>query len=145
VRTSAVTTRTTLLLARFRFHLNLPCRDGIRQLVAEDAQLLAFRGSPTAPDWLTDTDTAALLTAIPDANVPADQARHLTNRVLGQLPAVLPELQHRADLHAARLHDSHRRVRTGAGMARRGLKVTAQEPVDVLGVYLYLPLHGGVA
>ena len=27
----------------------------------------------------------------------------------------------------------------GAGAARRGLKVTAQHPVDVLGVYVYLP------
>lgn len=145
VRTAAVPARTTLLLVRFRFHLDLPTREGIRPLVAEDARLLAFRGSPQAPDWLPDDDVTALLAAAPDANVPADQARHLTARVLDQLPDLMPELQHRADTHAAELLESHRRVRAGAGLARRGLKVVAQEPVDILGVYLYLPLQGGGA
>ena len=42
IRTAAVTVRTTLLLVRYRFHLTLPSRTGERQLVAEDARLLAF-------------------------------------------------------------------------------------------------------
>ena len=44
MRTSAVTRRTTLLLVRFRMHLELPGRDDRRQVVAEDAQVLAYRG-----------------------------------------------------------------------------------------------------
>ncbi len=43
------------------------------------------------------------------------------------------------------LLDAHRRVRAGAGAARRGLTVSAQRPVDVLGVYVYLPAAGGAA
>jgi superfamily II DNA or RNA helicase len=140
-RTSAVTARTTLLLTRFRFHLDLPGRDGIRQLVAEDARLLAFRGTPDAPQWLDDDDeVTALATAPPEANVPADQARALAERVIDQLPAVLPDLAERADGYARDLLTSHRRVRADAGAARRGLRVTAQHPVDILGVYLYLPV-----
>jgi hypothetical protein len=145
IRTQAVTTRTTLLLTRFRFHLDLPARVGIRQLVAEDARLLGFRGSPTDPDWLTDDEVKALLAITPDANVPADQARHLVTRVIDQLHALHPVLEVRADQHAKDLLDSHRRVRAGAGVARRGLNVTAQKPVDVLGVYLYLPVTGAGA
>jgi hypothetical protein len=45
-----------------------------------------------------------------------------------------------ADRWAAELLDAHRRVRTGAGAPRRGLAVTAQKPVDLLGTYVYLPL-----
>ena len=44
MRTSAVQRRTTLLLVRFRMHLELPGRDDRRQVVAEDAQVLAYRG-----------------------------------------------------------------------------------------------------
>jgi superfamily II DNA or RNA helicase len=140
VRTRAVAIRTTVLLARFRFHLDLPGRDGIRQLIAEDARLVGFRGSPETPDWLTDAEVATLLGAAPDVNVPPDQARDLITRVLGKLPAVYPALADRADEHATELLAAHRRVRTGARAGLRGLKVTAQQPVDVLGVYVYLPV-----
>jgi superfamily II DNA or RNA helicase len=141
IRTAAVSTRTTLLLTRLRFHLDLPGRDGIRQVVAEDARLLGFRGSPQDADWLTDEETNALLAAAPDANVPADQARHLAARILDQLPALHPALARSADRYAEELLASHRRVRAGAGAGRRGLRVTAQKPVDILGVYLYIPVY----
>ncbi len=139
VRTTAVPARTTLLLTRMRFHLDLPTRDGVRQLVAEDAQLLAFQGPASDPRWLEPDQARALLAARPDANVPADQAGQLAARTLDGLVLLAPELDRRADELAAALLDSHRRVRAGAGAARRGLKVTAQHPVDVLGVYVYLP------
>ena len=77
----------------------------------------------------------ALLAATADANVPADQARHFAARLLDDLPTPATGPARLADRHAADLLDSHRRVRAGAGAARRGLKVTAQKPVDVLGVY----------
>ncbi len=53
IRTSDVPTRTTLLLVRYRFHLTLPSRASeTRQLVAEDARLLAFTGAPANPHWI---------------------------------------------------------------------------------------------
>ena len=48
MRTAAVSRRTTLLLVRFRMHLELPGRDDRRQVVAEDAQVLAYRGRAAA-------------------------------------------------------------------------------------------------
>ena len=40
IRTSAVTTRTTLLLVRYRYQLSLPGRYGNAVLIAEDARVL---------------------------------------------------------------------------------------------------------
>jgi superfamily II DNA or RNA helicase len=144
-RTKAVSARTTLLLTRFRFHLDLPGRDAVRQLIAEDAQLMAFRGSPESPEWLSDDEVAALVTASADANVPADQARDMAARVMDRLDALNPVLGGRADALADELLESHRRVRVGAGAAKRGLAVRAQKPVDILGVYIYLPVMSGVS
>ena len=42
--------------------------------------------------------------------------------------------------HADDLLDAHRRVRAGAGIARRGLAVAAQKPADILGLYVWLPV-----
>ena len=75
MRTTAVTTRTTLLLARFRFHLDLPAPRRAPQLVAEDARIVAFRGTPDDPDLARPgRRSTTLLATQPDANVPADQA-----------------------------------------------------------------------
>jgi Helicase conserved C-terminal domain len=81
IRTGAVTTRTTLLLVRYRFHLTLPSRAGERQLVAEDARLLAFQGSPADATWLSPEDAARLLHATADEN---------TDPTFGERPCPTP-------------------------------------------------------
>jgi superfamily II DNA or RNA helicase len=142
-RTRAVTQRTTLLLVRFRFHLDLPARGGVRQLVTEEARFLAFTGAPDKAVWLDPGATDALTTASADANVAPDQAADLTGRVVAGLPALAPALDAEADRLAAELLDAHRRVRVGASAPRRGLAVTAQKPPDILGVYIWLPVPAG--
>jgi len=139
-RTSAVTQRTTLLLARFRFHLDLPARSGIRQVVTEEARFLGFTGSPTQAEWLPQEHVDRLLLAQADANVAGDQAADLLDRVVAAVPALNAPLEAEADRIAEDLLDAHRRVRAGAGIVRRGLSVTAQKPVDILGLYVWLPL-----
>jgi hypothetical protein len=141
-RTRAVDTRTTLLLVRYRFHLTLPARSGDRPLVAEDAQFLAFRGRPSNPDWLSPDEVRALLAAAPDANIPADQAVTFAERAVAGLPALAPVLDARGEELARKLHAAHRAVREAAGALKRNLRVVAQRPADVLGVYVYLPVHG---
>ena len=62
IRTRAVQRRTSLLLARMRFHLTL--RQGNRpehKLLAEDAQILAFAGPVENPEWLDDATAEQLL------------------------------------------------------------------------------------
>ncbi|MDN5749619.1 MAG: helicase, partial [Pseudonocardia sp.] len=134
---------TTLLLVRYRFHLTLPSRVGERQLVAEDARLLAFTGSPATATWLPPEDAMALLDAGVDANTDPAFARRTLSRVLGDLDATTKHLDSYGEDLAAALLDSHRRVRQASGEIVRGVQVVAQQPADVLGAYVYLPLAGG--
>ncbi|MEU6891131.1 helicase-related protein [Streptomyces sp. NPDC046557] len=139
VTTDAVTTRTTLLLVRYRFHLTLPSRTGEKQLVAEDARLLAFRGSPKNAVWLTQEQAIALLDATATQNTDAYFGERTMTRILGQLPDASDHLAAYGDELAADLDASHRRVRAASGEIVRGLTVTAQKPADILGAYVYLP------
>ena len=75
LRTRAVASRTTLLLIRTRIHLTVTQRDRApRELLAEDAILAAFTGTPDDPSWLSDEQTARLLEVDPDSNVASDVA-----------------------------------------------------------------------
>jgi len=145
MRTAAVAKRTTLLLVRFRMHLELPGRDGSRQVVAEDAQVLGYRGHrPDSAEWLTPDEVRDLLAAVPSGNVPPDQALDFSERAVASLEGLHSHLDEVAVDLARRLRDDHIRVREAVGQrVRRQITVTAQKPADVLGVYVYLP--GGAA
>jgi hypothetical protein len=144
MRTSAVSRRTTLLLVRFRMHVELPGRDGPRQVVAEDAQVLAYRGSVVEAAWLSPAEAASLLAAEPSGNIPTDQAIDFAEQAVVGLPGLIPHLNGAADNLAVRLREDHIRVREAGGQyARRQIAVRAQKPPDILGVYVYLPGGGG--
>ncbi|MFE0403090.1 DEAD/DEAH box helicase [Streptomyces nigra] len=139
VTTDTVSVRTTLLLVRYRFHLTLPSRTGERQLVAEDARLLAYEGLPQRARWLDDDAATALLGARATANTHELAARNAITRALDGLPGLADHLTEYGTRLAADLDASHRRVRKANEEIVRGLKVVPQEPADVLGVYVYLP------
>lgn len=145
VRTADVQTPTTALLMRFRTHLALPARDGERVQLAEEARVLAFTGQPDAPDWLSRAATETLLTARPTGNTPPDAARNIVAGILDSLPRLEPALEQAATAISEELRADHAAVRLAARGERagalgiRGLSVTPQLPVDILGVYLYLP------
>ncbi|MFF4587310.1 DEAD/DEAH box helicase [Streptomyces sp. NPDC001388] len=139
ITTDAVSTRTTLLLVRYRFHLTLPSRSGERQLVAEDARLLAFEGAPRNAVWLTPEQAAGLLEATASENTDPHFGERTMSRILSQLPDVNGHVETYGDDLAAELDAAHRRVRAASGEIVRGLSVTAQKPADILGAYVYLP------
>ncbi|HUK70876.1 MAG TPA: helicase-related protein [Streptosporangiaceae bacterium] len=139
IRTTAVSTRTTLLLVRYRYQLTLPGRYGNAALIAEDARVLGFEGAPASARWLPDDAATALLAAVPDQSTIPEFARNAITTILGGLDAVRPEVNHRAQEFAAELRDAHRRVRRTADQAVRGLTVTPAGDADILGVYVYLP------
>ncbi|WP_097962919.1 DEAD/DEAH box helicase [Streptomyces sp. or20] len=145
VTTDAVTVRTTLLLVRYRFHLTLPSRTGERQLVAEDARLLAYEGMPSRARWLDDDATTALLAARATGNTHEQLVRNQIARDLGALPDLAGHLTDYGTRLASELDASHRRVRKANEEIVRGLKVVPQEPADVLGVYVYLPQQPAAA
>ena len=96
IRTQAVTTRTTLLLLRLRYHLITSRGGEEKQLLAEDSLTLAFEGAPQNPNWLSAEAAEALLDAEPDDNIAPQQATQFVRRVVDDIGAIMPELEARA-------------------------------------------------
>ncbi|MGH7748851.1 MAG: helicase, partial [Candidatus Dormibacteria bacterium] len=148
IRSAAVAAPTTVLLSRFRFHLTLPGRDGPTVRVAEEARALAFTGVPTEPRWLPPAAVDELLTAKAAVNTPPDMARNIASAVLSRVAGLTPHLEQVAAELAESLREAHVRVRRAArgsqagALTVQGLAVAPQLPVDVLGVYVYLPVGG---
>ncbi|ACZ90495.1 helicase-related protein [Streptosporangium roseum] len=140
-RTDAVTTRTTVLLVRYRFHVTLPGRTGTRTLIAEDAQVLAYRTGADGREWLGDAEVSDVLTSRPE-NTLRQLVERAAQRAAEEIPALDHDLRTRGEALAAKLAESHQRVRGAIGAGVRGLKVTANREADVLGVYVYLPAGG---
>ncbi|WP_418345536.1 helicase-related protein [Rhodococcus pyridinivorans] len=143
IRTDAVSTRTTLLVTRYRFHMTLPSRSGTRELVAEDVATLAFEGAPDRARWLDADATAALLAAAPSGNVPAPQAQQFLARVLDGLDELRPHLEDHGVNLAETMLAAHRRVRQASAEIVRGLKVTPEAGADILGAFVFVPQAGG--
>jgi len=147
IRTSAVQTRTTLLLLRLRFHIHTPSRSGreIQPLLAEESRLFAFRGSPQQPEWFDDeAEIARLLEARSQANTSQAQIQHFLRQVIDAYPTELaPRLEELLRERAEVLREAHRRVRRSASVMVRGVNVEPQLPPDVLGIYVYLPYGNG--
>jgi hypothetical protein len=138
IRTEQVVKRTTLLLLRIRYHL-LTSRGSIEKaLLAEEVLPIAFTGSPSKAEWL-DVDIAEnLVYAQPDANIHPQQATQFVQRVIDDNEYLQSHLDSIAEERADTLLQSHRRVRDAARHTGR-YKVEAKLPVDVLGIYVYLP------
>jgi superfamily II DNA or RNA helicase len=137
IRTRAVSVRTTIVLLRLRFGVIEGAAS--HELLVEDSLLVGFRGTAAAPEWLPAPEVDTLVQAGPDANIAADVARTHVERVVGDLRALEPELVRVATDRAREIRDAHRRVRKAARFAAGRLHVEPKLPVDVLGLYIYLP------
>jgi hypothetical protein len=139
-RTHAVATRTTILLVRRRYDIELTRGGRRRRLLAEDAAVHAFSGDPTNPSWLPAAEAEALLAAAPAANVSTEQARELVGRAMAAQATWRPHLEAQAVESAKELALTHRRVREGGRQSGARTSVHAQAPVDVLGLYVLTPV-----
>lgn len=140
VRTRAVSARTTVVLLRLRFGLvEADRRAAAHELLVEDWQLVAFRGTAATPEWLSSGEAETLVHAGPDANIAPDVARTHLDRVIADIGVLEPELTRIANERATEIRDAHRRVRKAAKLGVGRLHVEPKLPVDVLGLYLYLP------
>jgi len=137
-RTKAVTTATTLLLLRLRFHIVNKLGDEERNLLAEDSMLVAFTGDSSNPEWLAESDAEKLLSIKPDANVPPDLAANAFSRIRDGIQKIRPTLGRFAEQRGAALLEAHRRVRTAAG--GKGSYRIESNPPDVLGIFIFLPI-----
>ena len=140
IRTHAVQKRTTLVLARLRFHLlGKDRQDQDRRLLAEDLALAAFSGSPESAVWLPPDQVEALLAVEPSANIAADAAREHLGRILTGFEALRPKLLEIAKARGKALLDAHKRVRKIAKGGARTTGIDPHEAVDVLGIFVFLP------
>ena len=139
-RVCRILRRCPLLLLRFRFHvITEKGREARRELLAEEAGLLAFEGAPATPTWLDPAAAEALLDAAPTSNLDTGLARDAVQMVVADLPVLDAYLTAAAKGRAAALHAAHKRVREAANSRVKTREVAPQPPVDVLGVYVFLP------
>jgi hypothetical protein len=140
VRTRDVKARTTLLLLRFRYHLQSLGPDGHPiDLLAEDLITVAFTGTPAKPEWLPTEATDTLLVATAAGNIDPAAARDHLTQALGATAALTPALLELGAKRGAELLEAHRRVRKVAKGRTKIRGVALLPPVDLLGAYIYLP------
>ncbi len=140
IRTNAVSVLTTLLVVRHRFDITIRRRGSTDfSQLAEDVALHAFSGLPSAPAWLEDETTEALLAATPAGNIGAEQRVEFVRRILEGRITLAAHLNTFANDRAATLASQHNRVRSESATSGRAT-VTAHQPVDVLGAYVLLPV-----
>lgn len=139
VRTHFVALRTTLLLLRFRFDLTVRRGKESRSQLVEETRLLAFTGSPSDPSWLDEEKTENLLRLAPDGNIVREVAQSFVAPVITAIPSLSPAIEAHAKRRAEHLAESHSRVRIAAKIQGVSYGVDVKLPVDVLGVYVYLP------
>jgi superfamily II DNA or RNA helicase len=138
IRTGDVDIRTTLLLIRLRYHLIITCDGKTTPLLAEEVRALAFTGAPQEPQWLDPVTSEKLIKAKPDENIYPQQATRFVQQVVDGFDYLKPHLEDFANERAEALLDAHRRVRD-ASKAHGRYMVEPKLPVDVLGIYIYLP------
>jgi superfamily II DNA or RNA helicase len=141
IRTDAVSTRTTLLVLRLRLLIEGGGRAA--PLLAEELVVAGFEGRPPTPRWLDEQAALALLEhAQPVANLPAEMRHDALSQALEWLDQLDADLNAIAQARAAALLEGHRRVR----VVTRGGRVTVRPnlPLDVLGLYVLLPVPKGV-
>jgi len=139
IRTGSVARRTTLLLVRMRFSLKTQRAGEAHEALAEELRLLAFEGAPESAQWLEEDAAEALLAAKPEGNVAPGQAETFLRRVVDGFDALRPAVDEAAHARAEALLESHLRVREASRAGGRKPVVEPFLPVDVLGLYVYLP------
>lgn len=140
IRTKAITDRTTVFLLRLRYHIVKKVGEVEHPLLAEDSAVLGFTGSPTEAHWLPEADVERLLEVMPDGNTDPSMAKSFLSKVIGDLQFLEPHLNKYAEEKGMELLDSHKRVRSASKLKNVSYRVEPKRPVDVLGVYIYLPI-----
>jgi hypothetical protein len=142
LRTAAVGRRTTLLLLRLRLLIETVGKPV--PLLTEELVVAGFEGRPENLKWLDEKAALALLEeAVPAGNLSPNEFGERLTETLGWMEELRPELDAIAERQASALLESHRRVRQATHTGR--VNVRPQLPLDILGVYVYLPVPKGVA
>jgi superfamily II DNA or RNA helicase len=136
---SQAATRTTLLVARFRYHLQI-ARAGalVETLLCEEILPLAYTGPAEAPQWLAPEAAERMLATRPDRNLGRTAIDQQLDLLLSALPRLQGALEPLAAERAAAQLAAHERVREAARTKGR-VGIQPVLPVDILGAYVLLP------
>lgn len=137
ISTSAVSARTTLLVARIRYHLQIAGTDA-ETLLCEEIVPLVCTGPAPAPQWLTPAEGERLLAARPERNLLPTAIEQQVGLLLPALPKLQQALAPVATERAAAQLAAHERVREAA-RAKGRVTIKPVLPVDILGAYVLLP------
>lgn len=137
ISTAKVAARTTLLVGRFRYHLQIGGASG-ETLLCEEVVPLACTGSADAPTWLGKEESEALLAAKPERNLINTLIDQQIELLTGALPKFQVALATIAKQRAQAQLEAHERVREAA-RTRGKVTVSPVLPVDILGAYVLLP------
>jgi hypothetical protein len=143
IKTDAVAKRTTALLVRLRFDIVTKRGRKTTTQLAEDAAVLAFERAPADAVWLDGEAAERLMDAEPTGNVSDAQATELVQTVIDGIEHLRPKLDDEAHGRARNLQEAHERVRQAARATTTTSSVEPKLPVDVLGVYVFLPAPPG--
>jgi hypothetical protein len=136
--TRDVSVRTLLILTRLRCQITYT-RQGVerpRILLAEEAMRIAVQGD----EILEGDATEAISRATPARNMTEAASRRQIQWGLTRVGDLAPRLDELADRHARLVLDDHRRIRDAAD-ARGTYRIEVAKPVDVIGLYVLLPLQ----
>jgi hypothetical protein len=133
-----VQARTNLLVARFRYQLQIAGADS-ESMLCEEIVPLACTGPASAPQWLATIDAERLLGARPERNLIPTAIDQQLDLLLASLPKLQESLAVIAKDRANQQLAAHERVRE-ATRTRGRVSVEAVLPVDVLGAYVLLPM-----
>lgn len=137
ISTVAVNTRTTLLIVRFRHHLqNAGSNEEAR--LCEEILALSCRGPADAAQWLSVDEAEKLLSAQPGRNLVATAINQQLDQLFEALPKLQASLEATAWQRAERQLAVHESVRAALRTKVR-LNVTPVLPVDILAAYIMLP------
>jgi superfamily II DNA or RNA helicase len=140
-KTAAVSTRTLLVLVRFRYDISIGRGEAKRMDLAEDVGAVAFRASAAGGvEILVGPEAEALFVAEPTGSVGPDLAREAIEKELERLSerraGIAAEGKRRAEAYAA----SFARLREAAKLKGGATSVELRGEPDILGLYIYLPV-----
>ncbi|MBL8818724.1 MAG: DEAD/DEAH box helicase [Planctomyces sp.] len=137
VSTSLVQARTTLVIARFRFHLKIS-GTASETILCEEVLPIAAKGLAANLSWLSAAEAEQLLAARPEQNLVATAIQQQIGLMVKSLPAMQQSLEAVAAERAATQLEAHERVREASKVKGR-VSIEPVLPVDILGAYVLLP------
>jgi superfamily II DNA or RNA helicase len=142
-RTRRISQVATIRLLRVRHRLHTTTRGSSHALLAEEAVLIGFDADGRR---LQTDDCPALLEALPEGDLPDLVKRRQLLAALARLPELTSVLDLVARERATALAADHARVREAAETRQAriatSVKVEPVLPVDVIGLYVLLPVIG---